>query len=52
VATLPAGTTHYFIYLIDEHSFLVSYPEVDEVKRSKAKQKHSGIARRAVLRAE
>ena len=27
-ATLPKGTTHYYINLIDEHQFLVSYPEV------------------------
>ncbi len=25
--TLPAGTTHYFINLVDENNFLVSYPE-------------------------
>ncbi len=25
---LPAGTTHYYLNLIDENSFLVSYPEV------------------------
>ena len=27
-ASLPEGTTHYYINLIDEHRFLVSYPEV------------------------
>lgn len=27
-AELPKGTTHYFINLIDENNFLVSYPEV------------------------
>ena len=26
-ATLPPGTTHYFINLIDENNFLVSYPQ-------------------------
>jgi arylsulfatase A-like enzyme len=41
---LPKGTTHYFINLIDENNFLVSYPEIDEVKRRKAKQRHSEIA--------
>ena len=44
VATLPAGTTHYFINLIDENNFLVSYPEIDEVKRTKAKQTFSTVA--------
>ena len=27
-AQLPAGTTHYFINLIDSNNFLVSYPKV------------------------
>ena len=27
-AELPQGTTHYFINLIDENNFLVSYPDV------------------------
>ncbi len=44
VATLPKGTTHYFINLIDENNFLVSYPEIDEVKRSKAKHPYSTVA--------
>ena len=44
VAILPAGTTHYFINLIDENNFLVSYPEIDCVKRGKAKQQYSEIA--------
>jgi hypothetical protein len=44
VATLPEGTTHYFINLIDENNFLVSHPEIDEVKRTKAKQKYSEVA--------
>ena len=29
-ALLPEGTTHYFITLIDENNFLVSYPEVPD----------------------
>lgn len=44
VATLPAGTTHYFINLIDENHFLVSYPEIDDVKRTKAKRSYSTVA--------
>ena len=28
--TLPAGTTHYFINLIDENNFLVCYPDLPE----------------------
>ena len=28
--SLPAGTTHYFINLIDENNFLVSYPDLPE----------------------
>jgi arylsulfatase A-like enzyme len=34
-ATLPEGTTHYVINLIDEHNFLVSYPDVDKATRTK-----------------
>ena len=28
IADLPPGTTHYFINLIDQNNFLVSYPDV------------------------
>ncbi|TWU39612.1 sulfatase-like hydrolase/transferase [Novipirellula artificiosorum] len=35
-ATLPEGTTHYFINLIDENNFLVSYPKVAGDKPSYA----------------
>ena len=31
-ATLPEDTTHYYIDLVDEHNFLVSYPEVAKEK--------------------
>ena len=31
-ATLPTGTTHYYVNLIDEHNFLVSYPKVAKEK--------------------
>ena len=34
-ATLPKGTTHYVINLIDENNFLVSYPDVDKATRNK-----------------
>lgn len=34
-ATLPAGTTHYVINLIDEHDFLVSYPAVPDGREMK-----------------
>ena len=27
-AELPAGTTHYYVNLVDENQFLISYPEV------------------------
>lgn len=33
--TLPPGTTHYFIYLRDEHHFLVTYPELPKVDKRK-----------------
>ncbi|MBK1855499.1 sulfatase [Verrucomicrobiaceae bacterium 5K15] len=33
-ATLPKGTTHYVINLIDENNFLVSYPDVSKATRS------------------
>lgn len=32
-ATLPKGTTHYLINLIDENNFLVSYPYVKKSTR-------------------
>ena len=35
VAMLPAGTTHYFINLIDENNFLVSFPEIKNRKQTK-----------------
>ncbi len=34
-ATLPEGTTHYLINLIDENNFLRSYPEVTRIKDGK-----------------
>jgi arylsulfatase A-like enzyme len=33
---LPEGTTHYFINLIDENNFLVSYPELIGYKRGQS----------------
>jgi uncharacterized sulfatase len=37
---LPEGTTHYFVNLIDENNFLVSYPEVpDAVTMRKTRDK-------------
>ncbi|WP_339881469.1 sulfatase [Polaribacter vadi] len=36
--TLPKGTTHYLINLIDEHNFLVSYPEMATIKELKSKK--------------
>ena len=35
VVMLPTGTTHYFINLIDENNFLVSFPEVKNRKKTK-----------------
>ena len=29
LATLPKGTTHYYVNLVDENNFLVSYPKVE-----------------------
>lgn len=31
-AELPTGTTHYYLNLIDENNFLVSYPEITKPK--------------------
>ena len=42
-AILPAGTTHYYINLIDENSFLVSYPEVKNRRKSKKTKGHYSI---------
>ena len=45
VAQLPAGTTHYFINLIDEHNFLKSYPEVmDQRGQENSKKPYSTVA--------
>jgi hypothetical protein len=46
VATLPAGTTHYFINLIDENNFLRSYPKLPG-QGSMGKTKYSAHALRA-----
>ncbi|WP_298946187.1 sulfatase [uncultured Polaribacter sp.] len=44
-AILPKGTTHYLINVIDEHNFLVSYPEMPSKKSlKKAKEKYSKFA--------
>jgi uncharacterized sulfatase len=44
-AQLPRGTTHYFINLIDENRFLVSYPEAqDMVTKGKSKKPYSSTA--------
>ena len=44
-AVLPKGTTHYLINLIDEHNFLVSYPEMPSKKTlKKQKNKYSKYA--------
>ena len=41
-ATLPKGTTHYLINLIDENNFLVSYPELIGIREyEKIKKKYS-----------
>jgi len=44
-ATLPAGTTHYVINLIDENNFLVSYPDVEKANRTN----HPSTTAQAVL---
>ncbi|TWT54568.1 Arylsulfatase [Rubripirellula amarantea] len=44
-ATLPQGTTHYFINLIDENNFLRSYPEVvDKTTHQKSNVPYSATA--------
>ncbi|MEN8734843.1 MAG: sulfatase [Lentimonas sp.] len=44
-AQLPAGTTHYFINLIDENNFLESYPEViDKRGNARGKNLYSTVA--------
>ncbi len=37
--TVPKGTTHYFVNLVDENNFLVVYPEIDgpTVRKDKSK---------------
>ena len=47
-AQLPKGTTHYFINLIDENRFLVSYPEaLDMVTKGKTRKPYSSTALKA-----
>ncbi len=42
---LPKGTTHYFINLVDENGFLVSYPEaMDMMAKNKSKKPYSSTA--------
>ena len=48
LCTLPKGTTHYFLNLIDENNFLRSYPEVVDSKHpSKSQVKYAQRAIRA-----
>ena len=45
VAQLPAGTSHYFINLIDENNFLESYPEVMDMRgQARGKNPYSTMA--------
>jgi arylsulfatase A-like enzyme len=37
-ATLAKGTTHYLFNLVDEHSFMVSYPQVDDMSTVRKKK--------------
>ena len=41
---LPKGTTHYFINLVDENQFMVSYPEIDD-KNTRGKKQPSTYAK-------
>jgi len=44
--TLPSGTTHYFLNLIDENNFLVSYPatpDYSELSKTKKQFSEHGI---------
>lgn len=43
-ATLPDGTTHYFLNLVDEHNFLAIYPEIDRQKMNQQKLQFSDVA--------
>ena len=45
IAELPEGTTHYVFNFIDEHNFLVSYPEVADMILA-GKRKRTGKARK------
>ena len=44
VVRLPRGTTHYFVNLIDENNFLISYPKINENKRVQAKLTYADVA--------
>jgi len=45
--TLPKGTTHYIINLIDSNDFLVSYPEIDPIEEHQTVRSYSAIALKA-----
>ena len=52
-ALLPKGTTHFFVNLIDENNFLVSYPEVPDaltMKKTKDKYAKHAISASSVLK--
>jgi arylsulfatase A-like enzyme len=42
--TVPKGTSHYFVNLIDENNFLVVYPEIDGLKVRKDKVPFTELA--------
>jgi hypothetical protein len=47
VGKLPKGTTHYVFNLVDEHNFLVSYPDMPDMKsggNGRGKAKYSANA--------
>lgn len=41
---LPEGTTHYYINLIDENNFLVSYPEINAPVMHRQQRRYSDLA--------
>ena len=44
ILTLPEGTSHYFVNLIDENNFLVIHPPIDRPALAKSKQDFQDVA--------
>ncbi len=49
VADLPDKTTHYVFNFIDEHNFLISYPEMPDILEAKKRKGKRGYSFKAIV---